>query len=214
MRAWLGAAVLAAMVLDAWTKGAGNLTEMLWACHWASAAIALGLLADSRAAVAAGLLFHLALGIPTWLLGILFSGEVYPTSVLVHSAPAVAAIVYLRGLRVWPRYAWWWAWIMHPAAIVVSERFARPELNVNMAHEPWPPLAHLFPNLHFFHLAVISLSLLIVLLMNRPIDRWLAEREVSQRLAVGWPGSAHIPPARAAAHHQRRNRKRPVARVS
>ncbi|HXE91686.1 MAG TPA: hypothetical protein VNK82_12075 [Terriglobales bacterium] len=182
MRAWLGLAVLAALALDAWTKGAGNISEMLWACHWASALIAMGLLADSRTAAAAGLLFHLALGIPAWLLGILFTGEVYPTSVLVHSAPAVAALVYLRGIRTWPRHAWSWAWIIHPAAIAVSERFARPELNVNMAHQPWPPLAHLFASLHLFHLSAISLSLIMLLLMNRAMERWVAERAQPRRV--------------------------------
>jgi hypothetical protein len=207
-------AVLAAMVLDAWTKGAGNLTEMLWACHWASAAIALGLLAGSRATVAAGLLFHLSLGIPAWLLGVLFTGEVHPTSVLVHSLPPLTAALYLRGLEALPPYTWLRAWVMHPAAIAVSERFARPELNVNMAHEPWPPLAHLFPNLHLFHLAAISLSLLLLLLMNRAMERWLAERKVSRQMAASRLDSPRIPPARAADRRDgSRDRKRPVARV-
>ncbi len=184
MRLWLGVTVLVAMGLDAWTKGAGNLTEMLWACHWASAAIAIGLLLDSRTAVAAGLLFHLSLGIPAWLLGVFFSGEVHPTSVLVHSLPPLVAMAHLRQLEALPPYTWLYAWIMHPAAIAVSDGFARPELNVNMAHEPWPPLAHLFPDLHFFHLAAVSLSLVMLLLMNRGLQRWLAERLLRNEIGL------------------------------
>ena len=216
MRAWLGAAVFTAMALDAWTKGAGNLTEMLWACHWASIAIGLGLLAGSRAAVAAGLLFHLSLGIPAWLLGVFFSGEVQPTSVLVHSVPTLAAMVYLRGIEALPPYTWLRAWMLHPAAIAVSARFAKPELNVNMAHAPWLPLEHLFPDLHFFHLAAISLSLIMLLLMNRGIERWLRERAHSRQPDAARPAAPRIPPPRTASRPQGSGdieRPRSIARV-
>jgi len=194
MRPWLASAVFLALALDAWAKGPGNLSEMLWACNWASLLIGLGILAGSRSAACAGLLFHLTLGIPAWLLGLLFTQELYPTSVLVHSLPPLAALVYLRDLKVLPPFLALRAWVLHPAAIAVSIRSAVPELNVNMAHGAWPPLAHLFPDLHFFHVAVVSLSLLMLLLTERALKRWMAERAVfvassvrSLEIPATWP---------------------------
>ncbi|MGH9602396.1 MAG: hypothetical protein ACRD24_08390 [Terriglobales bacterium] len=185
MRPWLAAAVSLALALDAWTKGPGNLSEMLWACHWASLLIGLGLLAGSRSAVSAGLLFHLTLGIPAWLLGLLLTRELYPTSVLVHSLPPAVALLYLRDLADLPPYLALRAWVLHPAALAVSARFALPELNVNMAHQAWPPLAHLFPGLASFHVAAVSLSLMMLLLMERALKRWLAERAVERTHEAG-----------------------------
>jgi len=207
MKPWLAAGVFLALALDAWTKGPGNLSEMLWACHWASLLIGLGILAGSRGAACSGLLFHLTLGIPAWLLGLLFSRELYPTSVLVHSLPPLAALFYLRDLEALPQYLALRAWVLHPAAIVVSARFALPDLNVNMAHQPWPPLAHLFPDLGYFRLAAVSLSLLMLLLMERALRRWLAERTGRRASSAGLleiPAAWPAPPT-----HERRSAARP-----
>lgn len=191
MKPWLAIAVFVSLVLDAWTKGPGDQSEMLWACHWASVLIGFGILAGSRSAVCAGLLFHLTLGVPAWLLGVLFSGELFPTSALSHSFPPLAAVFYLRDLRTLPPYLAVRAWTLHPAALLVSIRYARPDLNVNMAHQPWFPLAHLFPDLAFFHVALVSLSLLMLLLMERAWRRWFAER--TQRPAGSKPFPAPAP---------------------
>lgn len=184
MRPWLAGSVFLILALDAWTKGPGNLSDMLWACHWGSVLIGLGILAGSGSAVCAGLLFQMTLGIPAWLLGLLFSGELHHTSVLVHSFPPLAALLYLRGLQTLPRYLAVRAWLLHPAALLVSIRYAKPELNVNMATEPWPPLAHLFPDLASFHVALVSLSLLMLSLMERAWRRWLGERKARPCVSV------------------------------
>jgi hypothetical protein len=123
--------------------------------------------------VCAGLLFHLTLGIPAWLLGLMLTAELHPTSVLVHFFPALSAALYLKGLRVLPRHLAVRAWLLHPAALLASMLYAPPDLNVNMVSEPWPPIAHLFPNLAFFHVAEVSLSLMMLLLMERAARRWL-----------------------------------------
>ena len=64
---WLGWGILVTLALYAASRGP-LVPEMLWSCHAATALVGLGLILDSRRLVAAGFLFHAALGFPGFLL--------------------------------------------------------------------------------------------------------------------------------------------------
>ncbi len=64
---WLGWAILITLGLYAAWRGP-LLPEMLWSCHVATALVGIGLITGSRRLVAAGFLFHAALGLPGFLL--------------------------------------------------------------------------------------------------------------------------------------------------
>ena len=64
---WLGWGILATLAAYAASRGP-LLPEMLWSCHAATALVGLGLVLGSRRMVAAGFLFHAALGLPGFLL--------------------------------------------------------------------------------------------------------------------------------------------------
>ncbi len=119
------------------------LSEMLWACHVASAVLAAGFLAGERRAVAVGFLFHLGVGLPAYLLDAVHNLTTTPTSVLVHALPLGLGgpVVRRTGL---PWHALPAAWALWIAAQALTW-FTDPELNINLVHAPWGPLARLVP---------------------------------------------------------------------
>jgi hypothetical protein len=144
MKRALGVALLLALGLHAYTKGWELLPEMLWVCHVASAVLAVGLLVPLRRWVEAGLLLHIAVGAPSFLLDVAFGYKAPPTSWLVHVLPWVAGYVGLRqeGLR--PR-TWVYAWGLFLATFAVS-LLTPPRLNVNLVHAAWGPLKQVLPS--------------------------------------------------------------------
>src|SRR3982750_1427514 len=95
----LGCALAGSLALHAWAMGPQNLPHMLWSCHAASAVLSVGLLLNRRLLVAAGLLFHMAVGFPAWLVEIIatrgtfgapeITPQVLATSTLVHVLPLI-----------------------------------------------------------------------------------------------------------------------------
>ncbi|MDW7709223.1 MAG: hypothetical protein SCH98_02020, partial [Deferrisomatales bacterium] len=77
----LALAVLLAWALHAWAMAQEySFAIMCWSCHVATLAIAAGLGRGHALLVAAGTLFHLGAGLPSWLVETLVSGRWFPTS--------------------------------------------------------------------------------------------------------------------------------------
>src|SRR4051812_37521163 len=75
MRFLMGGAVLISLALHAITKGLMLLPEMLWACHVASFLIAIGILFQIPKLTTVGFLFHVALGLPGYLMDLITTGN-------------------------------------------------------------------------------------------------------------------------------------------
>ena len=164
-RRWLGAVVLAALVAHAISMGRANLPHLLWSCHVASATLAVGMLLGRRAPVAAGFLFHLAIGFPAWGMEVIATEgrfgalEVTPhilvTSALAHVLPPLTAALWLWPPRL-PRSAPWWAWLIQVGMVPVARWATPPEFNINLAYSVYEPLRASFPSWLAFQ-AVASL---------------------------------------------------------
>jgi hypothetical protein len=138
----LALAVLAVVALHTAHKlNQGLLSEMLWACHVASLLTGIGLLLDSLRLVAIGTVFHLAVGLPAYMLDVLVSGTTL-TSALVHSVPPLAGLAFLRRTPL-PRWTMASAAGLYLALIPVSRWLTDPALNVNLAFAPYAPLRSL-----------------------------------------------------------------------
>src|SRR5262245_61331720 len=101
---WVGLILLAALVVHALvTKVPDLLSEMLYACHVATALMAVGILLGRPEPVAPAFVFHVGMGAPALVLDIATSGIAQPTSILVHILPLVVGILVVRrhGLRPW-----------------------------------------------------------------------------------------------------------------
>jgi hypothetical protein len=108
-----GLAILVLVVLHAIST---TLPQLLWTCHVASLAIAFGTLAERPKLIAAGTLFHAGSGIPTYILGVLASGENSVTSVLIHTVPITVGLLELWRLGM-PRGAIVPAWVLYIGAM-------------------------------------------------------------------------------------------------
>jgi hypothetical protein len=154
--------VLAALAVHAWALGPHR-AHLLWSCHIASATIAVGLLAGSARAVAAGFLFHLAIGFPAWLVEEVTTWpDVMPTSLLAHTLPPVAAFLYLRR-RSLPRGIVVPAWAIYILPIPLARWLTPPELNINLAHQVWPGFSAIVSSAWTFQLIAIPVALALLL---------------------------------------------------
>jgi hypothetical protein len=136
-----GAVLLALLLALGWGKAqAGLLPEMLWMCHVASGALALGLLFDWAACSALGFLIHLAVGVPAYSLYLVRGGDITAVSFLLHLLSPLFGWLAWRG-RALPRMTALLGLACY-AALVVLCLFVTPEaLNVNLSFRPWAPMA-------------------------------------------------------------------------
>jgi hypothetical protein len=143
-------------------NGLPELWHLLWSCHLATATLALGLLFGWRSLAWAGFLFHLAIGLPSWLVAVVTTkgtfGAVHldalllVTSIAVHLLPLVAGFA-IFGIARPPRAAIAGAWAIQVLPILISRAVTPPALNVNLAFAPWPAAAGWFLRLWMFHAA-------------------------------------------------------------
>jgi hypothetical protein len=173
------AVVLGLLALHAGYKlQQGRFGEMLWACHIASLLIGVGLLTRRSLLVAVGTVFHLALGLPAYVLDLIVSRQAAVTSVLVHFVPPLAGFLALRREAPWPRWTPIAAGSLYVALIPLSRWLTEPVLNVNVAFAPWPPLASLTPSLWVSWLVNIGAIAVVLLAFDRSLRllRWMRRR--------------------------------------
>lgn len=156
-------AVLLAMVAHTYIKWRlGTLPELLWGCNMASVCIIAGLWFQSPKAVAAGFLWHVCIGDPAYLVEVIRSGHTGWTSLVVHSLPPLAAVVYLRRTGL-PRAAPYLALLLFIVLVPISHYLTPAPLNINLAHDRLWFLKAWFPGNWSYRLA-FSAGMLLVLL--------------------------------------------------
>lgn len=179
---WPGWLLLAALGLHAINLArTTSLAELLWSCHIATLCLALGVLFRVRTAVATGWLFHLAIGLPAWLVEIVVTRGtfgaakvdtwLFTTSTLVHLLPIAVGVLWLRrgGFGISWRVMLF-AWLIQAALIPLSRPFTPPELNINLAHGVWPAVMRSFPRLWVFQAAACAVCAISVLVVATAIN--------------------------------------------
>jgi len=168
---WLGWAILATLALYAASRGP-LLPEMLWSCHVATALVGLGLILGSRRLVAAGFLFHAALGFPGFVLLVVAKQWFSVASAWVHVLPLAAGGMYLKG-RELERATVLHSWLILPVMLPISYWLTPAALNVNLSHGPWGPAAVYFPDCWVFYLGLGLVNLAALALMRAIVNRWV-----------------------------------------
>lgn len=174
---WLGWGILATLALYAVSRGP-LLPEMLWSCHMATALVGLGLVLGSRRMVAAGFLFHAALGFPGFLLLVAAKQWFSAASAWVHVLPLLAGAAYLRG-RELQRATVLHSWLILPVMLPLSYWLTPAALNVNLSHGPWEPVAAHFPSRWIFYVALGAVNLAALALMRALLNRLWARTKPS-----------------------------------
>jgi DMSO reductase anchor subunit len=144
--------------------------DMLWACHLATLLIAVACLARVYWLASIGLLFHLSLGIPAYLIDAIVTWSTTWTSILAHVFPSIVGLLIVR------RYGY----AKHNVAktflfVLLSQLLAYvatpPAQNVNLAFFVWEPVAAWFPSVWLYRLLNLlfacSLLLPVHLLLRR-----------------------------------------------
>ena len=174
---WLGWGILVTLALYAASRGP-LVPEMLWSCHVATALVGLGLILNSRRLVAAGFLFHAALGFPGFLLLVVAKQWFSAASAWVHVLPLGAGAAYLRG-RVLPRATVLHSWLILPVMLPLSYWLTPAALNVNLSRGPWEPLAAYFPSRWVFYIGLGAVNLAALVLLRAVLNRFLARARPS-----------------------------------
>ncbi len=155
--------VLVAMALHTYFKFRwGTMSELLWGCNVASFVIILGLWLRAPHLVGAGFLWHICVGEPGYVYGVVQTGHTHWVSVVVHSLPTVAAFFSLRRTGL-PKSAPYLAFLMFVALVPISHYLTPPSLNINLAHQRvWFLQQHFPGNWDYrFAFSAIMLALLI-----------------------------------------------------
>ncbi|WP_437492185.1 hypothetical protein WME75_17320 [Sorangium sp. So ce1014] len=124
--------------------GTGRMGEMLFACHVAGLAVALGLLTGSAWLLGPAFVFSVGVGVPAWLIEVIATRKTTPLAVAAHLSPPAAAALHLaqHGLPAGSALSAWGAFV---ALLLLSYFATDPALNVNLAHRPSREMAYFAP---------------------------------------------------------------------
>jgi len=173
----LALGVLAAMALHTYLKWTwGTLPELLWGCNVASFVIIAGLWFQRPILVGTGFLWHISVGEPSYLYGVLQTGHTTWVSVLVHSLPTVAAFQALRrsGLS---RLCPYFAFLLFVLLVPISHYLTPARFNVNLAHQRLWILQQHFPGNWEYRFAFGGSMLSLMLVVDWLFARWLGRPE-------------------------------------
>lgn len=169
----LALVVLSAMTLHTWLKFRwGTMPELLWGCNVASFVIILGLGFRMPRLVGAGFLWHLCVGEPGYIYGVIQTGHTHWVSVLVHSLPTLAAFLSLRRSGL-PRSSPYLAFLMFVALVPISHYLTPANLNINMAHQRLWILQQHFRGNWDYRIVFSAIMLTILLLGDWGFSRFL-----------------------------------------
>jgi hypothetical protein len=174
-RRWLGVIILAALFAHILVKVRdGVLSEVLWSCHVASFALGVGLVIGSWRLAAPGILYHIGMGMPAYLLDLSAGADTNPTGVATHVASLFLGLAAARGMPV-PRRVIAETWIAYASLLPITALLANPALNVNQVVKPWLSLGGIYD----YKVVYLSLNLLIAgldLALTREVWMWLRQR--------------------------------------
>lgn len=172
---WVGIGLFAVLVAHAFfEKLPSNLLyEMLYACHVATAVLAVGVLLKKKEFVIFGFSFHLGAGSWGYLFDLCATRTTTWTSVLVHVAPLVVGFAEVRRSGL-PRWAPWISFAFLASMVVFAYYFTPPALNVNLAHRPWPPVASLTSALWATWVVNLIFGFFLIMTTDWLVRKWLA----------------------------------------
>jgi hypothetical protein len=151
----------------------GLLPEMLYACHVATAILAVGVLFQRKELVIFGFSFHLGAGIWGYFFDLVAMRTTTWTSVLVHLTPLAIGFAEVRRSGL-PRWAPWISFGFLISMMVVAYHFTPPALNVNLAHRAWAPVGPLASALWATWMVNIAFALFLILTTDWLVRKWLA----------------------------------------
>lgn len=171
---WVGLLLFVILVLHAVISKMpfGLLPEMLYACHVATAVLAVGVLFERPALVLFGFSFHLGAGVWGYLFDLCETGTTTWTSVLVHITPLVVGALEVRRSGL-PRWAPWASFVFLAAMVVLAYHATPPTLNVNLAHRPFPPVARFTPALWATWVTNLVFGFFLIHTTDYAVRRWL-----------------------------------------
>ena len=158
----LGCVVLASLLADVLLKSPANRQEIMWACYWASGALAVGMLIGSESLVSGAVIFFAGLGVPAWMISILIDGQTQTTSVLIHVVPLLAGLYFVSRLAVLPRYSAAFAWLLFGIPFALSWHFCDPASMINLSHWARWPIPQLVPHPWQFYVGLLLTSVVLV----------------------------------------------------
>jgi hypothetical protein len=118
--------------------------DMMWGCHLATLAIAVGCIANRKSIVFVGLLFHLGMGFGMWALDAATSSGFQLASVLMHVSPVAVAIVATRRVQV-PWRAVTGVGVFCMTSVALCRLITPRALNINLAFAASPLMASALP---------------------------------------------------------------------
>jgi hypothetical protein len=162
----LAIALLTALSVHAYGKGIALLPEMLWACHVASAAMALGVLLRRARWVEVSFLFHCAMGMPAYVIDVAVHRDTTLSSVAVHILPLLLGFNAARtaGYRAGALAP---SAMLYPLLVLVCRILTPRALNVNLAFAPWSQ--SLFPRIWMW--VNLGASVTLLWLTDRALQR-------------------------------------------
>lgn len=172
----LAGAILLSLAVDLLLKQPLDLQQAFWACYWASVVVAAGILFRSHWLVSSGLVFFAGLGTPAWIVGRLAQNQVDPTSVLIHTLPLAAAVLYVCRRPALSAYSALGAWSLYVIPLGFARLFTAPGENINLSQSVWPPLEPVVPSLWQFHAILLASSAITITLAAHGINRLMARR--------------------------------------
>jgi hypothetical protein len=158
---------------------------MLWACHVFTLAMAAGIALRRARLVGAALLFHAAVGLPSFAADVIATRNLAPTSVLVHVLPIALGLDWLRKqaletLSPFPAFASY-------ATLQAVSLLAPVELNVNLSRRPWAPMVALFPSMNLFRVLHLLAVLLVLVAADKALRALLARVRADDGSIAGGP---------------------------
>jgi len=173
---WVGVVLFVVLVLHAVIAKMpyGLLPEMFFACHIATAIVAIGALFQFRSLVLFGFSFHIGAGLWGYLFDLIATHTTTWTSVLVHLLPLAVGFYEVRRAEM-PKWTPWASFAFLFSMVVLAYFVTPPSLNVNLAHKPWPPVARLMPGL--WSTWIMNLSFGFFLIVS---SHWMIKRFVSR----------------------------------
>jgi len=158
----LGCIVLASLIVDVLLKSPANRQEIMWACYWASGALAIGMLTGCADLVSGAVIFFAGLGVPAWIISILIDGQTEVTSVLIHVVPLLAGLYFVSRLAVLPRHSAAFAWLMFGVPFALSWQFSNPAAMINLSHWRRWPIPQVVPHPWQFYVGLLLISVALV----------------------------------------------------
>jgi len=171
---WVGLGLIAILVIHAVISKMpyGLLPEMLFACHVATAVLAVGVLLRKPSLVLFGFSFHLGAGIWGYLIDLCETRTTSWTSVLVHLSPLAVGVLEVRRSGL-PRWAPWASFVFLASMVVLAYYTTPPTLNVNLAHRPFPPVARYTPALWATWVTNLVFGFFLIQTTDFAVRKWL-----------------------------------------